>query len=166
MAKKPSKAATVQAEPQITAQAPQLTEEELGQLRTRNTAAAFGEAVAALMRSPTHRTLTLAELETVLVPAMITGQFVIGHAPVPNKPGETVPAAILLWASVSDDIDARFSAQKDGRLILERNEWRSGSHVWIIEGAGPAGALQQMLAEFETTALKGGKAKKAQSAEF
>lgn len=173
MAKKPSKpvkdikepakpvatapAATPAPAPEV---APQLSPEELGQLRTRNTAAAFGEAVAALLRSPAHRGLTLADLETALVPALVTGQFVIGHAALPNRPGESVPAAIVLWASVSSEIDARLQKETALPLKIERNDWRSGDNIWIIDMAGPVDALQQLVGEFETNILKGRKAKR------
>jgi hemolysin-activating ACP:hemolysin acyltransferase len=169
MAKKPSKAAKEAEAVKPAAQAaapdaaPQLSPEEMGQLRTRNTAAAFGEAVAALLRSPAHRGLTLADLENTLVPALVNGQFVIGHAAIPNRPGESIPAAIMLWATVSDEVDAQLKQQTSLPLRIERNQWRTGEHVWIIDAAGPAEALTQLVAEFEASILKGKTAKRPAS---
>lgn len=65
-----------------------------------------GQIVSLLMRSTHHKQHSLADLEWLLLPAVLSGQFRIAHAQAqPNGPHSPVAAA--LWASVSSEVDQR-----------------------------------------------------------
>lgn len=135
---------------------PQSSEvEQAGQERTRDTALAFGTLVGALMRSPRHRKLKLQDLEAAFIPALVLGQFVIAHAAVPERPGESVPAAVLVWALVSPEVDKRLSKAVMFPLTLQRDEWRSGDIPWIVDAAGHPQTIRQLVDEVSRQVLNG-----------
>lgn len=129
--------------------------EEQGQTRTKETALAFGTLVSALMRSPRHRKLKLQELEAAIVPPLVLGQFVVAHAAVPNRPGESAPVAALWWALVSPSVDQRLSKEITFPLTLHRDDWKSGDIPWIIDAAGAPATLRSLIEEVSRQALNG-----------
>jgi hemolysin-activating ACP:hemolysin acyltransferase len=120
-----------------------------GKLATAN----FGGAVSLFMRSPAHRHYTLADLEWCLIPALALNQFMVAEAKLPN--GQAVPVALVLWARVSDEIDARLSSAPRYPLRLHPNEWQSGDVFWIIGAAGEPKAVQQCIDMLAKTAFEG-----------
>ncbi|HJQ61206.1 MAG TPA: toxin-activating lysine-acyltransferase [Vineibacter sp.] len=107
-------------------------------------AGAFGEIVSVMMRSEPHRLTYLAELEWLVVPAIVSGQFSIADAQSKSH-GAVTPVAAVLWASVSPEIDARLSAHPGRPIRLKPAEWKSGDIVWIVEAIGDPRALNPML---------------------
>jgi hemolysin-activating ACP:hemolysin acyltransferase len=126
-----------------------------GHLRSRATAASLGEIVGAMLRSERHRAMPIADLEKIAAPAMVHGQFAVANAPVPNRPGETAPVAAIFWASVSADVDARLAGAATWPLPLARNEWASGSILWLVDAVGPAAVVQHLINEVTARSLKG-----------
>jgi hemolysin-activating ACP:hemolysin acyltransferase len=135
---------------------PQLTPEQEGQLRSRGTATAFGEVVGALLRSDRHRRLRLQDVEARFAPAMVLGQFAVAHAQVPNRPGETAPVALIIWAMVSEATDARLQRETSFPLTIQRDEWRSGTIPWLVDVAGPREAVHELVRQLSTQVLQGG----------
>jgi len=132
---------------------------EAGQLRSKATAAAFGEVIGALMRSPRHRQMRLDDLERLIVPCIALSQFAVANAQVPNRPGETAPVGVIFWALVSPEVDARLAQSKSAPLVLGRNDFRSGDIPWIVDGAGQPEMLQRLVAEVSQRGF-GGRAPK------
>jgi hemolysin-activating ACP:hemolysin acyltransferase len=120
-----------------------------GKLATAN----FGGAVSLFMRSPAHRHYTLADLEWCLVPALALNQFLVAEAKLPD--GKAVPVALVLWARVSPEIDARLSAAPRYPIRLHPNEWRSGDVIWIVDAAGEPKAIQQCFETLAKTVFQG-----------
>lgn len=75
---------------------------------------AFGKVVGVLMRSPQHKQSKLADLERMVVPAIMTGQFTLAEAR-SKSDGTTAPVGFVSWARVSADVDARLAASTDSR---------------------------------------------------
>lgn len=98
-------------------------------------AAAFGEIVTLLMRSEADRKRSIAELEWLVTPAIVTGQFVIADAQ-SKKTGATYPVGTVLWAMVSEEVDERLSDTKNENPKLTPQEWRSGPIPWIVMAIG------------------------------
>src|SRR5215467_16404504 len=61
-------------------------------------ALAFTQVVGILMRSPHYRQYTLGDLEWLVIPPVMAGQFRIGEAKPNNSQGAAVPVAVVLWA--------------------------------------------------------------------
>ena len=125
---------------------PALTEEQKkqGAAIAKLTAATFGEAVAVLMQSKMHRGRTLADLETLLLPAIRTGQILLAEAQ-SRTTGQMAPVGLIAWASVSDEIDRRLTANPAAPMNLTAKDWTSGPHLWIVEAAGPPKVVNALL---------------------
>ena len=121
--------------------------------RGKLAAANFANAVALFLRSPAHRHYTLADLEWCLLPALGLNLFMVAEAKLPD--GQAVPAALVLWAQVSAEVDARLSAAPRYPIRLHPNEWRSGDAIWIIDAVGEPKAVQQCIEALTKTVLQG-----------
>lgn len=124
---------------------PQLSADELARraAHSKRAAAVFGEIVHVLMRSDDCKHQMLADLEWLVVPAVRTRQFRIAHAQSKSQ-GYSAPVAAVLWASVSDDVDARLAADPS-RIRLKPEEWKSGAIVWIVQASGDARVVGAIL---------------------
>ena len=121
--------------------------------RGKLAAANLANAVALFLRSPAHRHYTLADLEWCLLPALARGQFLVAEARMPD--GQAMPAALVLWARVSAEVDARLSAAPGYPIRLHPNEWQSGDVIWIVDAVGEPKAVQECVAALAKTAFQG-----------
>lgn len=101
----------------------------------------FGEIVALLMHSPQYKYYTLADMEWLVLPALVTGQFSLATAQSRTN-GITSPVGVVLWASVSDEVDQRLSVAGEQALRLKPQEWKSGDIPWIVLAVGNQRVLQ------------------------
>ena len=146
-AKQATNGAAVQATP------PLLDENAQRFWRGKLAAANFGGAVSLFMRSPAHRHYTMADLEWCLLPALRLNQFVIAEGKLPD--GQATPAALVLWARVSAEIDARLSAEPRYPIRLHPNEWRSGDVFLIVDAVGDQKAVRECIDALAKTAFQG-----------
>lgn len=112
--------------------------------------AAFGEIVSVMMRAPAYRGLTLAGVEELVVPAVLTGQFFLAEAQ-SKENGFTSPVGVVLWASVSPEVDARLASTPEQPFKLTPQEWKSGDHVWLIDAIGDQRVVGGMLKHLQTS---------------
>ncbi len=135
---------------------PALSAEELQKraAASKHLMMSFGEIVSVLMRSPQFRQQPISDIEALVVPAVMTGQFVVAEAQSKSQ-GFVTPVAVALWASVSDEVDQRLSQDLDQPFKLAVQEWRSGPHPWIVMLAGDRRVLNPMLKQLQDTTLKG-----------
>lgn len=124
-------------------------------------AAAFGEIVGVLMRTPQHRHAFLADLEWLVLPPIGAGQFALAEAR-HKESGLAFPVAVILWASVSDEVDARLrstagsaNGQHKLHLRLKPDEWTSGPNAWLIEAAGDRRAVKALIDQTLAGRLEG-----------
>jgi len=114
---------------------------------------AFTQIVSVLMRSPHYKHYTLADLEWLVLPPLVTGQFSVAEASVgPNGP--KVPAAIALWASVSAEVDKRLSGDLNAPMRLRPDEWRSGDTLWLIDAVGDPRIVPELLKRLRESVFK------------
>lgn len=116
--------------------------------------AAFGEIVTVLMRTQEHRGKPLSDLEWLAVPAVTTGQFALAEAQSKTN-GMMAPVGLILWASVSPEVDARLRASLASGLTLKPEEWKSGDILWVVEAVGDPKILQAMLQRTSQNEWKG-----------
>jgi hemolysin-activating ACP:hemolysin acyltransferase len=114
----------------------------------------FGEIVSVLMRSQQFRGLSLAALETLVVPALISNQFFVVETQ-SKENGFIAPVGTALWATVSAEVDQRLSTNLDQPIRLSPNEWKSGDIAWRVAAAGDARQLNPVLQKIRDTALNG-----------
>lgn len=113
-----------------------------------------GECVSVLMRTSRYRRLTLAELEALIVPPLTTGQFLIAESLAKND-GIVRPVAIVLWAQVSDSVDARLCNAPVDPPQIAAHEWKSGENFWIMVLAGDDQVCDALVRDVQTKVLKG-----------
>ena len=158
--------------------APQIRPREARQARF---ARSFAQVVAVLMRDPNFKTMPLADLEWLVLPAVMSGQFRVAEAPAslgPDKArdkardkagdkgpdtapdkvktgGVLVPVAVALWARVSGEIDKALAGNLDQPVRLKPHQWASGEHVWLVAVAGDRRAVPKLIEQIAKTDLKG-----------
>jgi cytolysin-activating lysine-acyltransferase len=144
----------------------------------------FARVVAVLMRDPNFRTMPIADLEWLVLPAVMSGQFRVAEAPAsllgreqrPDKGsdkaqargqakaqakaqsgagGVLVPVAVALWARVSNEIDAALAGNLDQPVRLKPGQWASGDNVWLVAAAGDRRALPRLIDRLAQAELKG-----------
>jgi cytolysin-activating lysine-acyltransferase len=149
---------------------------ETADARQARMAQNFASVVAVLMRDPGFRNLRLTDLEWLVLPPLLSGQWRLGQSrihpdedkpakgePAVGKPGTdatpgdlpVAPTAVALWASVSPEIDKRLSSNLDKPLLLKPHEWASGDIVWLVAAAGDPRAVPKFLKHLAATKFKG-----------
>ncbi len=113
-------------------------------------AESFAQIVAVLMRDRNFKHLTLADLETLVLPPLIAGQFGLAHAQSrgngAKKSGSVVvPVAVALWARVSASIDRLLSENPEKTPRLQPSDWVSGSIIWLIVLGGDQRAVPKLV---------------------
>lgn len=106
------------------------------------------------MRTPQFKNVPLSGLEQLVVPAITTGQFMIAEAQ-EKKSGLLAPVAAVLWASVSEEIDQRLSANGSEPAKLAPKDWKSGDIPWLIIAAGDQRLIKALMQRIQETVLKG-----------
>ncbi len=129
-----------------TASTPNAEGATAGQARPPKTVAQMlGEIVWLMTQSPVHRQLFVGDLEWFCMPAILLEQFRLFHGP-------QAPAAVALWASVSDDTQARLMA---GGYKLRADEWKNGENLWLIELVAPFGAQDEIMRDLKSSVFAG-----------
>jgi hemolysin-activating ACP:hemolysin acyltransferase len=107
-------------------------------------AASIGDVVVVLSRSPAHKHYSLADIEWMVMPPVAAGQFYVVEA-ADKKRGFRAPVAVMTWALVSEEIDARLQEGAGQRVRLRPDEWKSGEIAWLIDAVGSAGGVKAGL---------------------
>jgi cytolysin-activating lysine-acyltransferase len=127
-------------------------------------AQSFAQVVAVLMRDANFRKMRLADLEWLVLPPVMAGQFNLAQAPSPVGPkgkdggregGVLVPVAVALWARVSDAIDKTLSENLDKPVQLGPADWASGDNIWLMAVAGDQRAVPRFIDELAKGEFKG-----------
>ena len=127
---------------------------------------AFSQVIAVLMRDPTFRQLRLADLEWLVIPPLMCGQYKLAQAPVqqlmdqkpdakPQEGGMMVPVAVGLWARVSAQLDKQLAETLDKSVRLRPSEWTSGEHLWLMAAAGDPRAVPRFVEQLAKSEFKG-----------
>ena len=106
--------------------------------------ASVGDIVVVLSRSPSHKFMSLADIEWLVLPAVVTGQFYVAEL-AHKETGARAPVAVVTWASVSDEVDRRLRENTGQRIRLIPQEWKSGEHLWLVDVAGEPQAIAVAL---------------------
>jgi hemolysin-activating ACP:hemolysin acyltransferase len=124
----------------------------------KHIAASFGEIITLLMRSPADKAITLQDLEWMVVPAILTGQFAVAEAQ-SKETGVVMPVGAVLWAFVSAEIDQKLMSNPDQPVKLAPADWRSGDNPWVVMAIGDPKIVGGLLQQLMKTAFAGRTAK-------
>jgi cytolysin-activating lysine-acyltransferase len=106
---------------------------------SKTVAQVLGEIAWLMTQSPRHKAIPLADLEWLVMPALLLRQFRIFYH------GEQ-PVGVALWA-LADDLVAKRIDAGDKRLAAV--EWKSGSNIRIIDVVAPFGGEAEMRGQIE-----------------
>jgi cytolysin-activating lysine-acyltransferase len=141
--------------------------------RQNRFAQSFARVVAVLMRDPNFRKMQLADLEWLVLPPVMAGQFSLAQAPSPlgrlggkgggeengREGGVLVPVAVALWARVTDAVDKTLSESLDKPVRLRAADWAAGDNVWLMAVAGDRRAVPKFLEQLARTEFAGRRVK-------
>ena len=121
--------------------------------------ASFGEIVSLFMQSSRFKSMPLSVVDQLVVPPLMAGQFMIAKA-ADKKTGLVAPAAAILWASVSEDVDRRLSEAEQMSASISPgdfspNDWKSGDIPWLIIALGNKRVVSSLLSKMEEKVPKG-----------
>ena len=122
---------------------------------TLRNALAFTQMIGVLMRSGHYRRYTLGDLEWLVIPPLLAGQFRIGEVRRDKNQGPAIPVAVVLWASVSEEVDKRLMGIEESSFRLKPEEWKSGDIIWLVHAAGETRFVRHLVDELTKTTLKG-----------
>ena len=130
------------------------TTEHLQQLlRKKLLSAKFGDIVALLSRSPSHRHYSLSDLEWLVIPPLLLNQYMLAEANLPT--GESIPVGVVFFARVSAELDAALTKAPRYPVRLHPQEWRSGDKPWIIDVAGDPKIIASIIDTMAKTVFGG-----------
>jgi cytolysin-activating lysine-acyltransferase len=132
----------------------QFTPQQMGAAVSKLVSASIGDIAVVFSRSVAHKHHTFADLEWMILPAVVTGQAYIAELQ-HTEIGARAPVAAVLWARVSAETDRRLSAEPGRRIRLRPDEWAAGDILWIVDTAGEPRAIAGALAELAQTQFKG-----------
>lgn len=117
-----------------------------GDVARHNMYAALGQIVLALSKVPRYRHSTLAELELLVVEPLLRNRIAVASLPAAKDgKGKTVGlAGLAIWASVSDEADARIREQASSGVFpvrLRAEDWASGDKIWVLDVIAPTRAI-------------------------
>jgi len=113
-------------------------------MQSKMLSANFGNIVTMFLQSPGHKHLKLEDLPARIIMPLVNNQFLLAEA-YKKDTGFTFPVGVVLWASVSDEVEQRLSQDLNEPILLTQDEWTGGDNYWLIESIGEQRFVQQLL---------------------
>ncbi len=133
--------------------APAFSQQQIAGAVSKLISATIGDCAVVFSKSPAHKHYSLADIEWMILPAVVTGQIYVADAQ-HKESGARVPVAVVLWARVSTETDQRLAASPAQKIRLRPDEWQSGDITWIVDAAGDSTAIAGALRQLAATAFK------------
>lgn len=118
----------------------------------------FGKVVMSMMMLPRYRHQTLADLQHLVLEPLIRDRVAIAQRQGEGLQAQDI-AGVAIWASVSDEADARIREQIKGGvwpLRLKAEDWNSGSNNWLLDViAADQRAAASVIANFRQVVKDG-----------
>jgi hemolysin-activating ACP:hemolysin acyltransferase len=119
----------------------------------------FGKVVMALMMTPRYRNQTIGDLQHLVLEPLIRDRVAIAYPGNIEESALADMAGFAIWASVSDEVDARIREQVANNVFpvrLKPEEWTSGKINWLFDViAADARATTNVLANFKQVVKEG-----------
>ncbi len=115
--------------------------------------ASIGDICVVMSRSPAYKHYSLADIEWMVLPAVLSGQFYVADAE-HRENGFRAPIAALTWARVSEETDRRLSENIRRPIRLRPDEWACGNIWWIVAAVGESRAVADGLRHLAGTVFK------------
>ena len=119
----------------------------------------FGKIVMALMMTPRYRNQTLGDLQHLVLEPLIRDRVAIAYPGNVQESALADMAGFAIWASVSEEVDARIREQVANGVFpirLKPEEWNSGKINWLFDVvAADTRATTNVLANFKQVVKEG-----------
>ncbi len=119
----------------------------------------FGKVVLALTAAPRYRHLPISDLSQVILDPLIRDRVAIAQPAKPGPAEEGGLAGIAIWASVSEEVDAKIREQIKAGVFpvrLKPEDWTSGKINWLLDVIAPSTRLAtSVLANFKQVIKEG-----------
>ncbi|WP_435626593.1 protein-lysine palmitoyltransferase [Candidatus Ferrigenium straubiae] len=107
----------------------------------------MGPALWLYARDPMKKFMFVGDIDWAILPPVILDQCRLY-----TKDG--IPFAFFTWALVNDAIDQRL---RSGTPRIAPNEWKSGTHLWLVDVVTPFGKTEEMIDELRKAQFPGQK---------
>ncbi|MGN6776051.1 toxin-activating lysine-acyltransferase [Rhizobium sp.] len=102
-----------------------------------------GQVVLAMSAAPRYRYQALSDISHLVVDPLIRDKIAIAHASAADDEQEAAlsPAAVAIWASVSEEVDRKIREQIQAKAFpvrLRSDDWNSGNIVWLLDVVAPS----------------------------
>ncbi len=102
-----------------------------------------GQVVLAMSAVPRYRHQALSDISHLVVDPLIRDKIAIAHASSADGEKEAAlsPAAVAIWASVSEEVDRKIKEQIQAKAFpirLRADDWNSGDIVWLLDVVAPS----------------------------
>lgn len=115
---------------------------------------AVGHAVWLMSRSPLHKHLMITDIEWLVTPPVMLGQFHLWE-----RSGN--PHAFASWAYLNEEAQERIVTNGIRRLMP--TDWKSGDQLWLIDFVCPFGGADALIEELKTRVLSNQRLKMLQA---
>lgn len=119
----------------------------------------FGKVVMAMMGLPRYRHQSLIDLQHIVVDPLLRDRVSIAYPKDAEAGPMTDLAGLAIWASVSEEVDAKIRDQIKGGtwpLRLKPEDWVSGDINWLIDVIAPdQKAVVSVLSNFRQVVKDG-----------
>jgi hemolysin-activating ACP:hemolysin acyltransferase len=120
--------------------------------------AGIGEIAVVYSRTPALKHNSLTDIEWLILPAVLAGQFYVVEA-ANGESGLRAPIAAATWAFVSPEVDAKLSSNLARRIRLHPDGWKCGEIGWIVDCAGAPRGVSAAIAWLKAGPFKDRNAK-------
>ena len=119
----------------------------------------FGKIAMTMMMLPRYRHQSIADMQHFLLEPLIRDRVAIAYPKDEEKGAVGDLAGVAIWASVSDEVDAKVREQIKANVFpirLRQEEWTSGTNNWLLDVIAPnAKAAAQVIANFRSVVKEG-----------
>ncbi|KIC41428.1 rzcC protein [Ruegeria sp. ANG-R] len=112
---------------------------QIAEVRTR-LRETFGKVVMAMMGLPRYRNQTIADLQHLVLEPLIRDRVSIAYPAEQEENPMADVAGMAIWASVSEEVDAKIREQIKAGVFpvrLGTDEWSSGEINWLLDVIAP-----------------------------
>lgn len=120
----------------------------------------FGKVVLAMMTTPRYRNQSLRDLQHLLLDPLMRDRVAIAQSLQKEDASlENTLSGIAIWASVSEEVDAKIMEQIKAGVFpvrLKADEWNSGNINWLLDVVAPSQRLTTaVLTNFKQVVKEG-----------
>lgn len=118
--------------------------------------AAVGDIALVMARHPSYKHFALADLEWMVLPPVLAGQYYVGEAQ-DQTTGARASIACITWGRFSLGVEQRYSAPGPRQPRLHPDDWTSGDQLWLVDIIGRPEAVAAGLKTLSAGPFKNAK---------